>query len=693
MARDWVRVTPRRAPVRETRREGSAPVAFPIGQAFARPAEDHAVLDAWKRLVGGGAEPGSAGVRELIAESWRRCRDLKIDPGMALAPVGDPSARPDEHRTLIEASEPVLAAARDFLSDAESILLLTDERGFVVGVEGDAKTIKAAEEIRLVPGATWGEFAAGTNAIGTALAVGQAVQVHGAEHYCEEIQRWTCAASVVRDPCDGSLVGAIDVSGKSQSYSRQSLAFVVSAAAQIEDRLKQVELAERFRILECAVPLLSAVQEDPVILFDRRGFAIKANGRATAVLARGGGALTFGGSLRIEALNLERPRAAGGLPPWLEGARIEPILDRGERIGTAALLATAAGSRHRPSRHVVPAPATLAAFDAVLGSSPALREAIARARLLAPARAPVLLLGETGVGKELFARGIHAAGATPTGPFVALNCAGLARDLLASELFGYGDGAFTGARRGGAAGKIEAANGGTLFLDEIGEMAVELQGYLLRALEEGEFSRIGENQPRRVSFRLVSATNRELRDEVAAGRFRMDLYYRIAVTSIRIPPLRHRRQDIEPLAEHYLALCADQRGAGPRDLSLTALAALRAHPWPGNVRELRNLMESVGLTAAGERVELEDLPDELRQTIPPRGAAPGARSPGSGSLGAVEAEAIRAAVDAEGGNLARVALRLGIAKSTLYAKVRAHGLGDAVEALRASRGPGRSGRG
>ncbi|HSN14447.1 MAG TPA: sigma-54-dependent Fis family transcriptional regulator, partial [Anaeromyxobacteraceae bacterium] len=656
----------------------------------ARPAQDVDVLDAWRRLVvgDGGATFDPERVRRLVAESWRRCRAQDVDPGLARAPgMGDPvgvQSRPEEHRTLLEASEPVLAAARDFLSDAESMLLLTDERGFVVGVEGDPQTLKAAEEIRLAPGATWAELAAGTNAIGTALALGQAVQVHGAEHYCEGIQQWTCAASVVRDPCDGSVVGAIDVSGTSRTYSRQSLAFVVSAAAQIEARLKHLELAQRFRILDCCLPLLSAVHEGPVIVFDRRGFAIKANGRAAAALARRGEALNLGTSPRIDALNLERAPAAGALPPWLESARIEPILDRGERVGTAVLLGPAAGARPRSPRAGPPPPRSDAAFEAVLGPSPALRDAVARARLLAPARAPVLLLGETGVGKELFARGIHAAGANPGGPFVALNCAGLARDLLASELFGYGDGAFTGARRGGAAGKIEAAHGGTLFLDELGEMAVDLQGHLLRALEEGEIHRVGENQPRKVEFRLVSATNRELRDEVAAGRFRMDLYYRVAVTSIRIPPLRDRRQDVEPLAEHYLERFADQRGAGPRGLTPEARAALRAHSWPGNVRELRNVIESLGLTAAGDVIDWADLPEELRGA-PRAGASRAAPAPAAGSLGDAEAETIRAAVTAEGGNLTRAAQRLGIAKSTLYAKIREHGLGDAIAAARAGR--------
>jgi transcriptional regulator of acetoin/glycerol metabolism len=645
--------------------------------------------------VHGGA-PERDRVRGVIADSWLRCRDRDVDPELpgASGPLagGALERHRDRHRTLLEASAPVLSAARDFLSDAGSILLLTDAQGIIIGVEGDAATRERAKDIELVPGATWDELAAGTNAIGTALAIGHAVQVHGAEHFCEGIQQWTCAAAVVHDPCDGSVVGAIDVSGTRHTYSRQSLAFVVSAAAQIETRLKQLELTERYRILDRCVPLLSIAHDEGVILFDRRGFVVKANGQAAAALTTAGRALSAGHALRVDALNLEAPGVPERLPEWLPAARIEPVLDRGERIGTFVVLARTAARGTTLPRSAAAADVGREedAFASVIGPSAALRDAVARARLLAPARAPVLLLGETGVGKELFARGLHAAGNEGRGPFVALNCAGLSRDLLASELFGYAGGAFTGARRGGAEGKLEAAQGGTLFLDEIGDMPIELQGHLLRALELGEITRIGENRPRQVQFRLISATNRELRDEVAAGRFRMDLYYRVAVTSVRIPPLRDRPDDVVPLAEHYLRSFRDRRNAGPRDLSAEARAALRAYRWPGNVRELRNVIEAVELVTMGEVVAWADLPDELRATAvsPPlpfeRAEASAA---GGGDLRCAAAEAIRVAVRVEGGNLTATARRLGIAKSTLYAKIRELGLAENLASARITRRP------
>ncbi len=660
-------------------------MAIPIAESFARLGHDRDILAAWKRLVGGG-DPGRDSVRSVIARSWLRCRDGAVDPTLhqARGRMDDAELRAyrERHRTLVEASAPVMAAARDFLCDSGSVLVLTDARGLIVGVEGDPDTLERAQEIRLVPGASWGELATGTNAIGTALAIGQPVQVHAAEHFCEGIKLWTCSAAAVRDPCDGSIMGALDVSGASGSYSRQSLAFVVSAATQIETGLKELELALRFRILERCVTTLSSAHAEGVVLFDRRGFAIKANGHAAAALAGRGKALATGNALRVAAFNVEAPGTPPPLPDWLPVARVEPVVDGGERIGTLVVMGPEGAHRSRKALSTSERPQG-PDFGDIVGPSAALGEAIRRARVLARVRTPVLLLGETGVGKELFAHGIHRSGDAAAAPFVAVNCAGLARDLLASELFGYADGAFTGARRGGMTGKMEAAGRGTLFLDEIGEMPLELQGYLLRALEAGEICRIGESRPRKVEFRLISATNRDLRSEVAAGRFRMDLFYRVAVTSLCIPPLRERPEDIAALAERFLRVFAEERGS-PRCVSPEALAALTAYGWPGNVRELRNVIASMGLEAEGDSLAWEDLPAEIRASVP---ASPQGHPQEAGTmLQQVEADAIRRAVSAEGGNLTRAALRLGIAKSTLYSKITSYGLSTELGRVREGRG-------
>jgi transcriptional regulator with PAS, ATPase and Fis domain len=324
-------------------------------------------------------------------------------------------------------------------------------------------------------------------------------------------------------------------------------------------------------------------------------------------------------------------------------------------------------------------------FAGMVGSSSVLAQAVQKAKLLARTNVPVLLLGETGVGKENFAQGIHRSGQTRERPFVALNCGGLSKDLLAGELFGHCEGAFTGSRRGGMIGKVEAANGGTLFLDEIGEMPLELQPHFLRVLEEGEIYRIGETTPRKISFKLITATNRSLRDEVAEGRFRMDLFYRVSVTSIHIPPLRERKMDIQQLAEHFLHKFAQQYGMRAKRIEPEVIVALENYAWQGNVRELRNVVESMFLTTVGDTLGLAELPPEFGMALPCAAQidAAGFTSSTGGKLEDGELKSIRAALEADGGNLTLAAKHLGIAKSTLYAKLKKYDLDRVVTGVRA----------
>jgi len=312
---------------------------------------------------------------------------------------------------------------------------------------------------------------------------------------------------------------------------------------------------------------------------------------------------------------------------------------------------------------------------------------------LAHSRVPVLLLGETGTGKEEFAQGIHQASPFREGPYVALNCGGLSRDLLASELFGYVDGAFTGARRNGLVGKVEAANGGTLFLDEIGEMPLDLQPHLLRVLEQGEIYRLGESTPRKVNFRLVAATHRDLRRDVADGRFRMDFYYRVAVTSIRIPALRDRKGDIGLLARHFAKRFCALHELKSRRLDEALVAHLESYAWPGNVRELRNVIESMLLTSLVSMTCHRSLRTRWRPTTRPpvrqslrtrwrpttrppvrHSASDDAPAGTAFSISESEANLIRRAITATRGNLTRAARELDIAKSTLYQKIKQYGL-------------------
>ncbi|MGE4482760.1 sigma-54-dependent Fis family transcriptional regulator [Acidocella sp.] len=660
-----------------------------LRQRFSRPENDHHIMRSWERFLGG-EEPGSDTLRRLIGASWRRCHG-EVDPTRDQAPPPMPGEALhgvlEGNGELIAASGTVMASARDFLSETGTVVVLTDAAGVVLSVEGDTALRGRTENIHLMPGASWSEASCGTNAIGTALQIGQPIQIHSAEHFCSGIKRWSCSASVIRDPVNQSVLGAIDISGLNDSYSRHSLALAVATAGRIENRLAKHEMGLRYRLLDQYLQRLGAVGRDGLIVFDRHGRAVKANERAADLMTRlAKDRVEHGATIR----DLQMPWHKGRidpqqLPNWIDRDWIEPVQVDGDRLGAFLVLPDKSALVRRNSSHVVANPGSgpSDAFGQLIGQAPRYVAALSRARQLVRSAAPLLLLGETGVGKDAFARAFHDNGSTAKTPFVAVNCGGFSRELLTSELFGYAEGAFTGARRGGMIGKIEAANGGTLFLDEIGEMPLDLQPHLLRVLESGELHRIGETRPRKVEFRLIAATNRALKSEVQEGRFRMDLYYRIAVTTLALPALRERREDLAPLAEHLLAqIAARYQRPAPR-IAPEALRALHDHDWPGNIRELRNVLESGLLICEGEELRAEHLPPDLFDTTPPPLLATGnGPCPGISPLELAEREAILHSVRLHQGNLTSVARDLGIAKSTLYVKLDRFGLKESVAILR-----------
>jgi transcriptional regulator with PAS, ATPase and Fis domain len=300
------------------------------------------------------------------------------------------------------------------------------------------------------------------------------------------------------------------------------------------------------------------------------------------------------------------------------------------------------------------------------------------ARVAARNDLPVVLLGESGTGKELFAHGIHAASARADRPFVTVNCGAIPAPLVEAELFGYEPGSFTGAQREGRAGKLEEADGGTLFLDEVSELSPQAQTALLRALQESEIVRVGGIAPRHVDVRIVAATNRDLAGEVAAGRFRQDLFFRINVLGVDIPPLRERVEDVAPLATAFLAEAEAKIGRSGLSLSEEATAALARHPWPGNVRELRNVILRAAAVAASARIEAADL--TLVHLGGPAAASQGAASQGApawapqGEGGESERDDLVSALDRCGWNIARTATSLGVSRMTLYRRLRRHGI-------------------
>ena len=303
-------------------------------------------------------------------------------------------------------------------------------------------------------------------------------------------------------------------------------------------------------------------------------------------------------------------------------------------------------------------------FRQIIGDSKPIREAMALAQKVAPTGATVLLTGETGTGKEVFAQAIHTASARSNAPFVALNCSSLSKELMESTLFGHKAGAFTGAAKD-KKGLIEEATGGTLFLDEIGELPVDLQPKLLRALEDGSYYAVGDTKLRKADVRVISATNRAIQEQIAEGHFRADLYYRIATFVILLPALRERLTDIPLLAAHFLASASQKNGKSIKKMCKEVEAALCQHDWKGNIRELKHILERAVILEDGDILTIDSLPLELRS-----------QDAGTNSLelAAVERMHICKVLEATGGNRAEAARLLNIGVATLYRKIDEYGL-------------------
>jgi two-component system NtrC family response regulator len=308
--------------------------------------------------------------------------------------------------------------------------------------------------------------------------------------------------------------------------------------------------------------------------------------------------------------------------------------------------------------------------DGIITAGGTMAEVLSMVRRVSSSSASVLILGETGTGKELVARSIHAASPRHTGPFVAVNASALSATLLESELFGHEKGAFTGADRA-RTGRFETASGGTLFLDEVGDLPVDVQVKLLRVLQDRTLERVGSNRPVEIDVRLIAATHRDLMEEIGSGRFREDLYYRLAVVSIDIPPLRRRRADVPLLVQHFIDEYAESTPDGPRAVSREAMDLLVRYDYPGNVRELENIVQRSMVLARGEQITTDDLPP------PVLGAAAEATASADSDLdaslparvAALERAAIDEALAAENGNQSRAARRLGISERALRYKL------------------------
>jgi transcriptional regulator of acetoin/glycerol metabolism len=603
-------------------------------------------------------------IPEIVLQSWRRCRHqgVPLDTATELEPLPATRLREmrERHERLWRLARPELDALAPATAAAGSIVLLTDAEGWVLDAEGNPAFLDKAGRVALMPGVCWNEARVGTNAIGTAIVEGRTVEVRGGEHYSAPHGILSCAATPIFDPY-GRLAGVLDISGEAGAPHRHAPGLAKMAVAGIEHRWfdEGIPGCELLRL-----------HHDPALLGTAR----------EGLLAFRDGRLVAANRIGLKLFGLDR--AELGRAPYealfdapLARLRDEGVLqDRQGRVlfGHVDAARDAVSIRIRPSGPGRPAPAARAMPAAGTGEAHAprldpLRQGLLeRARRVLDAGLPVLVQGATGTGKEVFAHALHRCCARAAKPFVAVNCAALPEGLIEAELFGYEEGAFTGARRQGSAGLLRQAEGGVLFLDEIGDMPLALQPRLLRVLQERELVPLGGGKPVKLDFALVCATHRDLDGAIAEGRFRADLYYRIAHHVARLPSLRE--QPDRAALVHQLW---DRAGQGRR-LREDTLAALAAYDWPGNLRQLDACLRTlVALSEPGDVLGPDALPEYVHHAIPAAAGTPA--TPPAGDLQSLTEAAMRQALDACNGNVSRAARRLGISRSTLYRRLGTDG--------------------
>ncbi len=632
------------------------------------------LLEVWHRFHEG-ENLENTSLRPVIHEAWKRCRIDGIDHNLDKAPTlldHLATSSPDEAELLQEA-QPALSGLAQTLTGYDTIAALCNPAGRIMAIEGDPDFAGAvAEHKNFRVGAHWAEKTTGNNAIGTALSTGRPHQVFSSEHYCRGWHDYICTAVPITDPFSEKILGVLDLTGSISNFHRHAYGQLLHVVRIIESALFRKGLAREYLFNREVLQTLQSIRSEAIAIADARG-AIRA---CTAAVAE------------LLGSNAEPGRAAlGGLAETLLAeydGNLPAVLETRLTIGKESFLLVVRPLRHdqvllgleiRFSTAGTPALPTIKPSlpnrnqrCPIIGASQALTAARQRAEKAASFTSTVLLEGESGTGKELFARLIHHHSPRAGGPFIPLNCAAIAPDLIASELFGYDGGAFTGARAAGRKGKLELGSGGTIFLDEISEMPLAVQVILLRFLQEKEFYRVGGTHLVQPDVRIIAATNKPLREEMAAGRFRTDLFYRLNVITIELPPLRRRPEDIPPLVEHFLDHLQRETGQPPKRLDEGAWERLRTHTWPGNVRELQNVIEHAFIMGESELIRAADLPC---QSAGPESSPLDVQPPVGRPQTAGRSELLAALNDC-GWNISRTARRLGISRATLYRHLKRH---------------------
>jgi sigma-54 dependent transcriptional regulator, acetoin dehydrogenase operon transcriptional activator AcoR len=620
--------------------------------------------------------------KDYIKSSHKRSKEYGVELGRMFSTKilrgNELEEKMAENKELIEATSPFLRQLCDFVKGSGFFAILTDWEGCILDIQGDDDVLSEALSLEMIPGAFMHEKHIGTNAMGTALVEKVPVQISGDEHYVTVYHRWMCSAAPIRDT-KGRIIGTLDLTGQSDIVNSHTLGMVVAAVNAIEQML--------------------------IIRQSNQKLELARNSINTIIDSITAGIFTIGPKGYLKTINKTAEEMLGYKQSEIKGLHISKIVDYWDNIEkdidkginyTEEELSIKCkngkrqcafstypinhnGGQHsgvvcvikevrkiRKIAHKIAGCRAVYTFDKIIGRNQKFLELIDYARNISNSPSTVLISGESGVGKELFAQAIHNASGRREEAFVAINCGAIPRTLIESELFGYEDGAFTGAKRGGQLGKFEWADGGTLFLDEIGEMSYDMQTNLLRVLETGKLFRVGGNKEIDVDVRIIAATNKDLREEVNNGNFRKDLYYRLNVVPLEIMPLCERKDDISLLIDYFITIKSIKIGKNPVTLTQAQLDQLINYRWPGNVRELENIVEQI------INLNTCSLWREAPYHIPTQVAS----AESSEGLDGLERAHIEKIFKSYNCNVTLAAEALGIARNTFYRKMKKYDIGN-----------------
>lgn len=616
----------------------------------------------------------------IISMSHKRSKDYGVDRerkfSRKMLSSEELEKRLNDSRELIGIAVPYIEMIKSSIDDKDFIIVLTDDKGCILYVTGDENIVQEFKKLNLIIGAYMDEKSIGTNAMGTAIEEDKPVQITAEEHYIEAFQTLTCSAAPIHN-ASGSIIGTLNLTGASSKKHPHTLGMVMIGVKAIENEIHKNKtskiLMESYNYMESLIDNMSK----GIIMVDTDGIIRNINTLGADIFNKEkleviGKSIEnivpdFKNIIMIlkEDREYKREIKLKHFCQYKTVLTFKAITLKEKVIGTLILM------QEEKDIERVKNTGAFYNFDDIIGESAAIKNVITNCKLIANSPSTVLIQGESGTGKEILAQAIHNYSHRRNSNFVAINCGAIPENIIESELFGYEDGTFTGGKKGGKKGKFELAHEGTLFLDEIGEMPIDMQVKLLRVLQEGRISRLGGDKEIPVDVRVIAATNRDLKEEIKKGKFREDLYYRLCVIPVVLPPLRERRGDVTRLIQFFLRVKALKIDKSVPTLDEGLYESLIHYNWPGNIRELENCIENI--VNLGGKISFDLFSkEEIARDIDEEGEDELQIS--TCNLEEIEKRVIEKAIKLYDKNMTKVAAGLGISRNTLYLKVKKYGI-------------------